>query len=51
MADTDLNKCAHPACSCMVAKGGAHGKYCSEHCKEKGQVVELRCECRHPDCQ
>ena len=34
MAETA--KCAHPACDCMVEKGGPHGKYCSEHCKEKG---------------
>jgi len=45
-----LQKCAHPACTCMVAKGGEWGKYCSEICKEKGQQTELRCECRHPDC-
>jgi hypothetical protein len=44
------SKCAHPACSCSVAKGGPYGKYCSEHCKEKGQTTELRCECRHPGC-
>jgi hypothetical protein len=44
-------KCAHPACTCMVDKGGPHGKYCSEHCKEKGQSIELRCECMHPGCR
>jgi hypothetical protein len=49
MADTP-QKCAHPACSCMVTKGGEWGKYCSEVCKEKGQQTELRCECRHPGC-
>ena len=49
MAETA--KCAHPACECQVEKGGPHGKYCSEHCKEKGQTTELRCECRHPACQ
>jgi hypothetical protein len=46
----ELQKCAHPACNCMVAKGGEWGKYCSETCKEKGQQTELRCECRHPGC-
>jgi len=49
MAETA--KCAHPACECLVEKGGPHGKYCSEHCKEKGQTTELRCECRHPACR
>ena len=49
MAETA--KCAHPACECLVEKGGSHGKYCSEHCKEKGQTTELRCECRHPACR
>jgi hypothetical protein len=43
-------KCAHPACTCSVTKGGKWGKYCSEYCKEKGQQTELRCECRHPGC-
>jgi hypothetical protein len=49
MAETA--KCAHPACECQVEKGAPHGKYCSEHCKEKGQTTELRCECRHPACR
>jgi hypothetical protein len=48
MADTA--KCAHPACTCTVAKGGAWGKYCSEQCKEKGEQTELRCGCHHPGC-
>ena len=49
MAETE--KCAHPSCECMVAKGGPHGKYCSETCKEKGQTIELRCDCKHPACR
>ncbi len=32
---SETAKCAHPACECMVAKGGEWGKYCSESCKEK----------------
>lgn len=47
----DANKCAHPACSCTVAKGGEFGKYCSEHCKEKKDQIELRCYCGHPACR
>jgi hypothetical protein len=48
MADTA--KCAHPACNCMVGKGGAFGKYCSEYCKDAGDKTELRCGCKHPAC-
>jgi hypothetical protein len=47
----DGNKCAHPICECIVPKGGAHGKYCSETCKEKGDTIELRCDCQHPACR
>jgi hypothetical protein len=45
------NKCAHPACNCLVDKHGEWGKYCSEVCKKKGDSIELRCECRHPGCE
>jgi hypothetical protein len=44
-------KCAHPACGCTVPKGGQYGKYCSEHCKEKGQTIELHCDCQHRECR
>ena len=43
-------KCAHPACECVVEKGGRFGKYCSEHCKEAGPMMVLRCHCHHPQC-
>ena len=46
----DANKCAHPACACMVSKGGRYDKYCSEHCREAGDRTELRCDCKHPEC-
>lgn len=49
MADT--NKCAHPACQCMVTKGGPYGPYCSEHCQEAKNITELRCDCHHPGCR
>ena len=51
LAMADTNKCAHPACQCMVPKGGPHGKYCSEYCKESGGHTELRCGCQHPACR
>jgi hypothetical protein len=43
-------KCAHPACSCTVQEHGEFGKYCSEHCKKAGNIVELRCGCHHQGC-
>jgi hypothetical protein len=47
---TTSTKCAHPACQCSVGANGPFGKYCSEHCKEAGELSELRCECGHPGC-
>jgi hypothetical protein len=47
----DATKCAHPACECLVEKGGPFGKYCSEHCKEAKQITELRCTCQHAPCR
>jgi len=43
-------KCAHPACECMVEKGQRFGKFCSEHCKEAGHLTALNCHCMHPEC-
>ena len=45
------SKCAHPSCKCAVPKGGEYGKFCSEHCKQKGQQIELRCYCQHAECR
>jgi len=47
----ETSKCAHPACNCIVPKGGQFGKYCSEHCKEAGDITELHCDCKHPGCR
>jgi hypothetical protein len=47
----NLAKCAHPACECKVPPDSRYGKYCSEHCKEAGQMTQLRCGCQHPECQ
>ena len=49
MAET--NKCAHPACKCLVSKEGPYGKYCSKHCVEAAAVTELKCDCKHPACR
>ena len=47
----ESQKCAHPACECVVEKGGPFGRYCSEHCKHAGQIAELRCDCQHVECR
>ena len=48
----EKKQCAHPGCNCQVADGGLYGNYCSAHCKAAGKdVVELVCECGHPECR
>jgi hypothetical protein len=47
----ESQKCAHPACECVVTRGGEWGKYCSETCKEKGDQTELHCDCHHQGCR
>ena len=49
--ESTMEKCAHPACQCMVDKKGEYGKYCSEYCKRSGQQLELHCNCQHPACK
>jgi hypothetical protein len=44
-------KCAHPACQCTVEPKGRFGKYCSDHCRQAGDKIELRCDCQHPPCR
>jgi hypothetical protein len=44
-------KCAHPACECVVVAKGPYGKYCSEECKRAGQISELHCNCQHLECR
>ena len=44
-------KCAHPSCECSVPVKGPYGKYCSEQCKEAGQITELHCNCQHAECR
>ena len=48
--EDDNNKCAHDACSCMVADDQ---EYCSEHCEDAvdQDIVEISCDCGHPSCQ
>ncbi len=46
MADDD-NKCKNAPCSCPRSE---ESKYCSTNCEGKGDMVELDCECGHPEC-
>jgi hypothetical protein len=45
------DKCAHPSCKCLVDKNGPFGKYCSAQCENKGEQLELVCDCGHPSCK
>ena len=42
------SKCAHPACNCQPADGKG---YCSDSCANAKGIVELTCQCQHPECQ
>lgn len=44
-------KCARPACECLVSAIRPYGKYCSEECREAGQITELHCTCPHGACR
>jgi len=46
----EQEKCAHPACGCLVEEDGDFGEYCSAHCEDAADLNELRCECGHPGC-
>jgi len=48
MADEKKEKCAHPSCDCPAEEGS---KYCSEYCKEAGNVTEIGCGCEHLGCR
>lgn len=43
-------KCAHSACNCSVSPNSPFGKYCSQHCEQTKDIVELKCDCGHPGC-
>jgi hypothetical protein len=44
-------KCAHLVCECTVPPHGPHGKFYSDHCRQAGDKIELRCDCQHPPCR
>jgi len=39
--------CMNAVCSCPVVEPGT---FCSEHCREIGDVVEVTCDCDHSSC-
>jgi hypothetical protein len=47
MADSKIEKCAHPACHCPAAKDS---KYCGAYCEGASSVSSVVCECGHPAC-
>jgi hypothetical protein len=42
------NRCKHPACSCVVAKGE---RYCSAHCEGMSESADINCLCGHAACK
>jgi hypothetical protein len=48
---SEVNKCAHPACNCRVSSNSEFGNYCSQHCEQAKDIVELKCDCGHPACK
>jgi hypothetical protein len=46
----EVEKCAHPACKCLVPSNSPHGKYCSVHCQNAPETSDVKCGCGHPGC-
>ena len=40
-------KCAHTACTCVCSDGK---KYCSQICEDSKGMLEIKCDCKHPEC-
>ena len=51
ITSTTRTKCAHSSCKCLLADNRPHGDYCSEYCKENGELTEIRCQCEDPACR
>src|SRR5262249_36538582 len=47
MAEKKTQKCAHPACQCLVS---GDEKDCSTYCHDAGDTMEISCNCDHPGC-
>jgi hypothetical protein len=49
MADErDERKCAHGNCRCRVS---GEDEYCSEYCRDAGDITEIGCGCEHAGCR
>jgi len=48
MAQGKVNKCKHPACSCLAAEGSS---YCSLQCEAVKGMPDIDCRCTHPGCK
>jgi hypothetical protein len=46
MTPANVQKCAHPVCSCMATSG----KYCSIACETMEQMPDIDCHCGHAVC-
>ena len=44
---TTEQKCAHPACRCLVADDKT---YCHERFEDAKDQIEISCDCAHPGC-
>ena len=48
MADEpEDNKCEHESCNCRVT---GDDDYCSEYCRDAGDITEIACVCEHAGC-
>ncbi len=47
MAETKLQKCAHPGCKCQEAK---RSKYCGAYCEASANRPSITCNCGHGEC-
>lgn len=46
MAD-EKETCKNPVCGCAPQPDG---KYCGASCEGTGDMVEIDCDCGHPEC-
>ena len=47
MAAKDMNKCAHPTCTCRASSGS---EYCSAQCEAMAEIPDGECRCNYPGC-
>ncbi len=41
-------KCKHAGCGCVTTDGK---DYCSDRCKDTKKIMEITCQCNHPECK